>query len=158
MLDKIISGGQTGAEEAGWRVAKAFGVATGGWMSSGFPTGAGFDPEVAKDYGTAELPTDGELVLIERNVRDSDATIWFGGTTTSAAQATVGACQRLGKPCMPVYPEASFEPWHVASWIEDHRIGTLNVAGNLEGDEPGIGDRVERFLSQTLRLLGHQPG
>ena len=26
MLDKIISGGQSGADQAGWRTAKAFGV------------------------------------------------------------------------------------------------------------------------------------
>jgi len=30
MLDKIISGGQSGADRAGWRAAKAFGVSSGG--------------------------------------------------------------------------------------------------------------------------------
>jgi hypothetical protein len=32
----------------------------------------------------------------------------------------------------------------------------LNVAGNRESDEPGIGDRVERFLGQVLQQLGHE--
>jgi Circularly permutated YpsA SLOG family len=32
MLDKVISGGQTGAAQAGWRAARAVGIATGGWM------------------------------------------------------------------------------------------------------------------------------
>ena len=74
---------------------------------------------------------------------------------SSGAQATVGACQRFGKPCMPVYPGASFEPSHVATWIAENEIRTLNVAGNRESDESGIGDRVERFLAQVLQLLGH---
>ncbi len=57
---------------------------------------------------------------------------------------------------MPVYPGASFEPSHVATWIRENQIKTLNVAGNSEGEEPGIGDRVERFLGQVLQQLGHQ--
>jgi Circularly permutated YpsA SLOG family len=156
MLDKIISGGQTGADQAGWRAAKAFGVPTGGWMPKGFLTEDGPHPEFAEQYGAAELPTDSDPARTEKNVQDSDATLWFGETTTSGAQETVGACQRLGKPCMPVYPGASFEPSHVATWIAENKIRTLNVAGNREAEEPGIGDRVERFLGQVLQQLGHK--
>ena len=58
---------------------------------------------------------------------------------------------------MPVYPGASFEPSHVATWITENQIRTLNVAGNREAEEPGIGDRVERFLGEVLQLLGHRP-
>jgi hypothetical protein len=89
-------------------------------------------------------------------VQDSDATLWFGLTTTAAAQETVGACQRLGKPCMPVYPGASFEPRHVATWIAEHEVATLNVAGNCEEDEPGIGARLEGFLGEVLEQLVHK--
>ncbi|MGP0069838.1 MAG: YpsA SLOG family protein [Isosphaeraceae bacterium] len=157
MLDKIITGGQTGTDQAGWRAARAFGVPTGGWMPRGFLTADGPNPEFAEQYGAAELPTDSALAPIEQNVQDTDATLWFGETTTSAAQATVGACHRSGKPCMPVYPGASFEPSHVATWIAENQIRTLNVAGNREQEEPGIGNRVERFLGQVLQLLGHEP-
>ncbi len=157
MLDKIICGGQTGAERAGWQVAKAFGVPTGGWMSQGFQTGDGPHPEFVELYGAAELPTDSELARIERIVQDSDATLWFGETTTLDAQVTVGACYRFGKPCMPVYPGASFEPTHVATWIVENQIGTLNVAGNREEEEREIGDRVKGFLRQVLQQLGHEP-
>jgi hypothetical protein len=156
MLDKIISGGQAGAQQAGWRAAKAFGIPVGGWMPKGFLTEDETHPELAEENGAAEWPTDSDLARTERNVQDSDATLWFGETTTAGAQATVGACHRFGKPCMPVYPSASFEPSHVATWIAENQIRTLNVAGNLEGEEPGIGDRVERFLGQVLQQLGHE--
>jgi hypothetical protein len=155
MLDKILSGGQTGADQAGWRTAKAFGVPTGGWMPKGFQTEDGSRPEFAEQFGAAEMPTDSHTARTTQNVQDSDATLWFGETTTSGAQATVGACHKFGKPCMPVYPGASFEPSHVATWIAENKIRILNVAGNREGDESGIGDRVERFLGQVLQQLGH---
>ena len=33
MISRVISGGQTGADQAGWRAAKRCGIATGGeWM------------------------------------------------------------------------------------------------------------------------------
>jgi Circularly permutated YpsA SLOG family len=156
MLVKIISGGQTGADQAAWRAAEAYHIPTGGWMVEGFLTEDGPRPEFGERYGAAELPADSDPARTEQNVQDSDATLWFGETTTSGAQETVGACQRVGKPCMPVYPGASFQPSHVATWIAENKIRTLNVAGNREGEEAGIGDWVEAFLGQVLQQLGHE--
>ncbi len=155
MLDRIISGGRAGAEQAAWRAAMAYGVPTGGWMPEGFLTEEGPRPEFAEDFGAEEMPAGSEVAPTERNAQDSDGTLWLGDTTTAGAHATVGACQRLGKPCLPVYPSATFEPAHVATWIAENRIRTLNVAGNREGEEPGIGKRAERFLAAVLQQLGH---
>ena len=156
MLEKIISGGETGANQAGWRAAKAFGMVTGGWMPKGFLTDDGPHPEFAQQCGAAELPVDSDPARIEPNVQDSDATVWFGRTTNSGAHATVAACLAFSKPYMPVYPGASFEPSHIATWIVESKIRTLNVTGNREQQEPGIGDRVEQFLGEVLEQLGHQ--
>jgi hypothetical protein len=156
MLAKIISGGQTGADQAGWRAAKTRGVPTSGWMPKGFLTEDGPHPDFAAQFGAAEMPTDSLAARTEQNVQDSDATLWFGETTTAGAQTTVRACHKAGKPCMPVYPGAAFEPSQVAIWIADHKIKTLNVAGNREGEEPGIGVRVEQFLGEVLQCLGHK--
>ncbi len=158
MLEKIISGGESGADLAGWRVARAFGVAAGGWTRNGFRTDDGRHPEYPAQSAAAELPADSESAHAEQNVQDSDATVWFGQTTTSSAHATAAACLTFGKPYMPVYPGASFEPSHVAAWISENKIRTLNVAGDREHEEPGIGDRVEHFLGEVLRQLGHQRG
>jgi hypothetical protein len=156
MLDKIITGGQTGADQAAWRVARAFGVPSGGWMPRGFLTEGGPRPEFASIYGAGEMATEDPSARTKQNVQDSDGTVWFGETTTTGAQTTVGACLSLGRSCMPVYPEASFEPAHVARWVVEHQIKTLNVAGNRESDEPGIGEIVEWFLGQVLEQLGHR--
>ncbi len=156
MLEKIISGGQSGADQAGWRAAKAFGISSGGWMPKGFLTEGGPRPEFADQYGAVEMPTENLRDRTDQNVLMADATLWIGVTTTSGAQETVDACLRFGKPCLPVYPGASFEPSHVATWILENKIGTLNVAGNRESDEPGIGERVERFLGEVLQQLDHE--
>jgi hypothetical protein len=156
MLEKIITGGQTGADQAAWRVAKAHGVACGGSMPKGFLTEDGVRPEFAGLYGATEMPTNRYADRTEQNVRDGDATLWFGETTTSGAQTTVGACQELGKACLPINPATRFEPSQVAAWIVENTVRTLNVAGNRESAEPGISQRVEGFLGQVLERLGHQ--
>jgi hypothetical protein len=80
--------------------------------------------------------------------------LWLGETTTLSAQATVRACLRFGKPCLPIDPAAAFEPAHVAAWIIKNDVRTLHVAGNSEDEERAAGDRVERFLSDLMQQLG----
>ena len=57
MLEKIVTGGQTGADQAGWRAAGACGIPTGGWMPKGFLTEDGPRPEFATLYDAREIPT-----------------------------------------------------------------------------------------------------
>ena len=52
--------------------------------------------------------------------------------------------------CLRFDPVAALEPSHVATWIMKNKIRTLNVVGNRENEEPGIGDRVEGFLGEIL--------
>lgn len=157
MLDKIVSGGQTGADQAGLRAARAFGIPTGGQVPRGFMTEDGPRPEFADLYKMTEAPLGQQSTCTEQNVRDSDATLWFGETTTPSAQETVSACLALARPCLPVYPSASFSPAHVATWLTDNQVRRLNIAGNPESESPGIGVWVEQFLGQVLRQLGHTP-
>jgi hypothetical protein len=57
MLERVVSGGQTGADQAGWRAAKAVGLETGGWMPRGFLTEDGHRPEFRDLYGAVEHPS-----------------------------------------------------------------------------------------------------
>jgi hypothetical protein len=155
MLDKIVSGGNSGSDQAAWRAARAFGIPTGGWMPKGFKTVEGAHPEFAGEYGAAEATAGGALDHIDHNVDASDATLWVGDTTTLEASAAVAACQKLGKPCMPLFPGAAFEPSHVAGWITKNQFRTLHVTGASEHEVPGIGERVGRFLAEVLERLGH---
>ena len=72
------------------------------------------------------------------------------------ARATIKACRKLSRSCLRV--EGGFtRPSHVVEWIVAHKIRVLNVAGNRKSKTPGIGDRVERFLADVVRRLGHRP-
>src|SRR4051794_34804286 len=94
MLERIVSGGQTRADQAGWRAARAAGIPTGGGMTRGYlteaPNGRGDEPhpEFADLYGAGEMPSNRYAARTEANARDSDATIWFGHTDSSGARAT----------------------------------------------------------------------
>src|SRR4051812_1899239 len=107
MLDRVISGGQTGADQAGWRAARRFGLPTGGWMPKGFLTEDGPCPGFKASYGAAEMPTASDPARTYANVRDSDATVWFGTRSSPGARATFAACRGLDKPCLMVEDEVT---------------------------------------------------
>jgi hypothetical protein len=154
MLEKVISGGQTGADQAGWRAARFCGLATGGWMPLGFLTEAGPRPEFAQLYGAIETRTDDYTERTRANVRDSDGTIWFGATDSPGGRCTLEACRQNGKPFVVIADTGTSDPPRsVADWIRTSRINTLNVAGNRESTEVGIGERVERNLVRLFASL-----
>jgi hypothetical protein len=156
MLDKTISGGQTGADQAAWRAAKAHAIATGGWMPKGFLTEDGPRPEFAELYGALEMPTDSYCLRTEQNVRDSQATLWFGSTDTPGAKTTLNACQGMGRPLL-IVQQRQIRSTAAAVWLRSQPpITLLNFAGNRESKANGIGDRVEQFLAQLFRQLGHR--
>jgi hypothetical protein len=103
MLDKVVSGGQTGADQGAWRAARASGLPTGGMMPLGFLTEDG-PPEFAELYGAKEMPTADYRARTEQNVRGSDATLWFGSVNTPGAKATLNACRGMGRLHMLVTP------------------------------------------------------
>jgi Circularly permutated YpsA SLOG family len=154
MLEVIISGGQTGADQAAWRAAIASGLKTSGWMPRGFLTEDGLRPEFAELYGAHEMQTLNYRLRTERNVRESDATLWFGSTDTPGATATLDAINLMGKPSKIILPESSIRPPLIADWLaRNNSIRRLNCAGNRESKEPGIGSKVETFLVAVFHEL-----
>jgi hypothetical protein len=72
MLVRIISGGQTGVDQAALRAARACGLEYGGWAPLGWLTEDGSRSEFA------ELPTSDYPTRTRRNVMEASATILFG--------------------------------------------------------------------------------
>ena len=154
MITLVISGGQTGADQAGWRAAQACGIPTGGWMPKGFLTEAGPQRHFADLYGAGELPTAWYRARTEQNVRDSDGTIWFGTTDIPARKTTIDACKRFKRPLMLVEPHRTILPADVVIWLRRNpQIERLNIAGNRESKNRGVGKRVERFLTVVFKRV-----
>jgi hypothetical protein len=173
MIGRVISGGQTGADQAGWRAAKAAGIPTGGWMPKGFLTEDGPRPEFAELYGAKELDDDYPPSLAgqyrdrtRRNMAMAEALLWFGNDTSPGGRLTIGCCNGDDKPHMiirPGDPELPL-PVDVADWISGREpapygspIAVLNLAGNRESSAPGIGVWVEAYLAELFSLLLTEP-
>lgn len=146
MLVKVISGGQTGADQAGLAAAKLLGLETGGTAPFGYRTDEGPARKLLRDtYGLKESLSREYAVRTVTNVRDSDGTVVFGDGESPGSKLTIRQCIKTGKPVC-LNPSAD----ELRAWIDGHAIHVLNVAGNRERTNPGIYDRVRTFLVTTL--------
>lgn len=154
---KIISGGQTGADQAGLAAAKELGIETGGWLPKDCITADGPRPDLLKLYGMKEHPQRGYPPRTERNVLDSDGTIIFGNQSSPGCSLTIRLCKRYNKPYVVVsYPSAlSIEETAVAlaNWIANEPqqpFYCINIAGNREGKNSGIFEFTKAVLLRAL--------
>jgi hypothetical protein len=147
----LVSGGQTGADQAGLDWAIAHGVRHGGWCPKGRKSEDGPLSEV---YQLTETPSASYLQRTEWNVRDSCATLVFTLTDKleGGSKRTAEFAERLGKPWLHVRP--GVHPKYVARFLARHAVTTLNVAGKRESGAPGISAFTADTLSQALRLAG----
>ena len=156
-LKRIITGGQSGADQAAWRAARAAGLKTGGAMPRGFQTEDGPRPELAAQFGAEQHESPDPADRTVANVHDSDATLVFAPERPGAGtMLTIEACRETGAPCLVVHTdELDSEKTlaRIADQILALRIRTLNVAGDRESTLPGIGATVEDFLTRLFHRL-----
>jgi Circularly permutated YpsA SLOG family len=99
-----------------------------------------------------EMPIPSYPARTVQNVQDSDGTICFGTTDTPGSKTTIGACNRFKRPLMLVESYRSILPADVVIWVRRNpQIKRLNISGNRESKNPGIGERVERFLNTVFK-------
>src|SRR5262245_18082685 len=97
MLERIISGGQTGADQGGLRAARRLDIPTGGWAPKGWLTEDGPAEELLRSFGLREYSKSGHSARTKANVLEADATVIFG-KDSSGSQLTARECERTGKP------------------------------------------------------------
>jgi predicted NAD-dependent protein-ADP-ribosyltransferase YbiA (DUF1768 family) len=159
--EKVISGGQTGADQSGLIAAARYGIATGGWMPRGFRTLAGPDPELAAQFGLREHPSEEYPERTELNVRISDGTIRFEANWKTPGEiCTLKSIRQHGKSFLDVDIKNPRPVEEVVEWIRRGGIKTLNVAGNPEpksrtSQAGGITDFVIDYLGRVFEALGH---
>jgi hypothetical protein len=162
-LRKVISGGQTGVDQAALRAARASGLACGGWCPPDRSSEAGAIPP---DFPLTETPLDRSpdapdvprSLRTEWNVRDSDATLVIRPAAAEIDRGTDWALRcaaRLGRPVLVSDPADPAAAARVAGWIRALGVATLHVAGPAESVSPGIGARAEEIL---MRAFGAQRG
>ena len=161
-LEKVISGGQTGADRGALDAA----------LEAGFPAG-GYCPEGRKaedgmidaryplvEYGKGYAPR------TRKNVEMSDGTIVFYDTVLSGGTLlTINRCNKAGKPFRlidisllsygrPLMLDGNtteeLATGLILDFIRTHRAVVLNVAGPRESNCPGMQAFVKSVVYRVL--------
>ena len=141
-LKKVISGGQTGVDFAALRAARDAGLETGGSVPQGFLTEIGPAP-LLREFGLVETSSSSYVPRTENNVKNSDATLWYGNTTSRGGLLTRRMCDKHGKAFIIINNDTSQSIFEL---IRDRGYQTINVAGNRESISPGIEMRAYALL------------
>jgi hypothetical protein len=150
MLDKIVSGGQTGVDRAALDVGMGLGLPVGG----GYPKGRRAEDGIIPDrYPLTETPEPDYETRTRRNIEESDGTLILnrgqldGGTALTASYA-----RQIGKPCLIVALEAGIEPAAFRDWLAANHIAVLNIAGPRESQRPGVYAAAIHCLEVLLQV------
>ena len=156
MIEKIISGGQYGADIAGLAAAYDLGIPTGGFAPKGYKTIYGPNPKL-KALGLVECESTNYRIRTFENVKHSDGTIRFAYDFKSAGEiCTLNALKTFKKPHFDIHLDNLPETNEVIKWLEAHEIKILNIAGNTGKDKKEsvfIFETVRQYLKDVLRGL-----
>jgi hypothetical protein len=143
MIKKIISGGQTGADQAALDFAIDHDIPHGGWIPKGRKTEDGILPD---KYHLDEMPTASYPKRTEKNILDSDGTVIFSrGNLTGGSALTRKLAKQRNRPWLHVDLDrvtAREAVQIIVGWIDRHDIQVVNVAGPRASKDPGIHDIV----------------
>ncbi len=148
ILEKVVSGGQTGVDRAALDAAMARGLAVGGWCPRGRRAEDGTIPP---RYPLDETPRRNYAQRTKWNVRDSDATlILTQGTPSGGTALTIRAAKHRTRPTLVIDLTCQQGPdqavQRIVQWLEDQPINVLNVAGPRESSCPGITNLAYELL------------
>lgn len=145
---RIVSGGQTGADQGGLFAAEDLGIPTGGWAPKGYRTERGPMPELLRDrFKLQEAPTADYAVRTRRNVVDADGTIIFGDVRSAGSWLTQTEVRMAKRPLLINPPSGAA----IRAWMMAHGAFSVNVAGNRESKNPGLQERVRKMLVEAFR-------
>lgn len=148
MIFKVVSGGQTGVDQAALLAARACGIVTGGYVPYKWKTESGPAPWLA-EFGLEELGTPDYAKRTLRVTMDAHAMLWLGDASTPGGRCTKHACYDCMIPTL--FSTPSLHAIDVVAWLRRLRPRlVLMVAGNRESKSPGIGLRSQRFLNSVF--------
>jgi hypothetical protein len=151
LIEKIISGGQTGVDQAALDVAIELNIPHGGWIPKGRKTEDGILPD---KYQLKEMPTASYPPRTEKNILDSDGTLIIcHGKLTGGSALTRKMAKKHDRPWLHLDMDKlsiSDASKTTASWIDRHDIQVLNVAGSRASKDPEIYKTTVEILKTAL--------
>jgi hypothetical protein len=138
-IQKIISGGQTGADRAALDFAIEQNLPHGGWVPRGRKAEDGI---LAEKYRLREMPTGHYSKRTEKNILDADGTLILShGPLTGGSALTRELAKQHMKPWIHI--DLKINPCLEAArlireWVGRHDIKVMNVAGARASKDPMI--------------------
>ena len=153
MLQKIISGGQTGVDRAALDAAIKLTIPHGGWIPQGRLTENG---KLPPEYQLKETQSTSYADRTEKNVLDADATLIISrGTLTGGSEYTREMAVRHNRIWLhvdlkkiPAFQAAIA----INDWISKKGIAILNVAGPRASKDPKIYKDTLSILESSYYL------
>lgn len=159
----IHSGGQTGADRGGLLGAEALGLQTGGIAPHGWLTEKGADPTLGTRFGLVEGPQGKSqaqtyVLRTKLNVQRTDGTVVFGSvdpTHDKGSALTLKLADEHDKPWIQFEVSELYDSVtagaELRSWLEEHQIHTLNVAGNRGSKNTVLESLVQTVIEVSCR-------
>jgi hypothetical protein len=151
MIQKIISGGQTGADRAAldWAITNA--IPHGGWCPKGRRAEDGIIP---KRYQLEETPSRDHEQRTMWNVCDADATliVTLNEDVIGGSLLTREYAKQIGKPYLHLSPTNDWRE-RIKAFLGKYSIQILNVAGPRRSEAPGIEPFVYEVLDE-IKAIG----
>lgn len=151
-VERIVSGGQTGADRGGLEAAIKLDIPHGGWCPAGR---IAEDGRIPARYQLVETMGSDYSERTWLNVRDSSGTIVFVDSMTPGSRATVEFCVKARRPYL-IVPTTVSAPkravGRIRLWLDQMgEMPRLNIAGTRESKAPGIQLAVTEILLAVLR-------
>ncbi len=154
MIEKIVSGGQTGVDQAALEVAIKLNIPHGGWCPKGRLAENGTIPS---KYSLIETESSDYSVRTKLNIRDSNGTLILvlknPKEITGGTILTIQEAKEKKKPHLIIDLSKSPDVELIGQWIRENNIKVLNIAGPRESQSPGINQLSLTFLEKTINAL-----
>ena len=152
-VHRIVSGGQTGVDQAALDAAIELGLAHGGWCPKGRISESG--PIDAK-YQLRELDSTDYVARTLQNVIDSDGTlILYRERLQGGTALTNRLAKEHAKPLMRVRIDRPIPLDAFVRWLLDNQIGVLNIAGPRGSSHPSLQEDAKQIV---LKLFSASEG
>jgi hypothetical protein len=157
MIEKIISGGQTGVDRGALDAALGATFPCGGWCPAGRKAEDGVIPAryPLRELGSAAYP---HRTL--RNVQDSDATlILYRGALSGGTRLTAELCRREQKPVLLIdaaHSSVAQAAGEVAAFAARESVKVLNVAGPRASGWPQAQAYSQQVVGRFVSLAREQ--
>ncbi|MBU0994424.1 MAG: putative molybdenum carrier protein [Proteobacteria bacterium] len=154
MLKKIISGGQTGADQGALDAALKCDIPHGGWIPKGRLTESG---PLSDKYQLNEMPTGSYSERTEKNITEADGTLVLThGEPKGGSLLTLKLARKHNKPRLHINLNNSISfnaAREISNWIKETNIEILNVAGTRASEDSAIYEKTLNLL-ETVFFMG----